>query len=294
MDKYRMIKSAKARRKPQIDGNHFLNSPYYFVMVALVVIPLLVMILYSVQVESSNGLLKSQFSISHYQNFLSDFGNLRAIWRSVWLAFLSTVLALLIGYPVAYIISKQKLETQTLLILLITGTMWINMVLRIYAMQQIFTMISSWLPFLRPYLIQSDTASLIGMVYIYLPYMILPIYTVLAKLDSSYLESAADLGADSRHTFLKVVVPLSLPGVISGITMVFLPAVTTIIVPGFLGNTTQLMIGQLIENKAIIEAGNQGINYAASIAVVLAIVMILAVYLIKKIDRYPSGGEIDD
>ena len=133
---------------------------------------------------------------------------------SLWIAFTTTIVTLFIGYPLAYIMTRMKLKTQMTLLILINAPMWINMLLRVRALEQIIRMIF-------PFLIDSFGGVVIGLVYVYLPFMVLPIYAVLSKIDPNLMESAADLGASKFKTLIKVIIPLSLSGVLSGILMVF-------------------------------------------------------------------------
>jgi spermidine/putrescine transport system permease protein len=200
--------------------------------------------------------------------------------ESIGLAFGATIITLAIGYPIAFIISRSKPKTRALLILLVTAPMWINMLLRTRALQQIFTMID-------PELLGSNIAIMVGMTYNFLPFMVLPIYTVLAKIDNSLFESASDLGANKLQTMLKVIIPLSFSGILSGIMMVFLPAATTLVVPKYLGEG-RFLIGNLIEN-AMISQGDFG--YGSAIALVMAGFILVFLYLIKKVDTYQGAND---
>ncbi|NLK12439.1 MAG: ABC transporter permease, partial [Candidatus Phytoplasma sp.] len=157
-----------------------------------------------------------------------------------------------------------------------TAPMWINMLIRANGLKQIFSMVA-------PNLLGTDFAIITGMVYMYLPYMVLPIYTSLSKIDDSLYESSADLGANKLQTIRKVIIPLSLSGVMSGIMMVFLPAATTLVVPKYLGDGKRYMIGNLID-EAILLKGNYG--YGAAVSLILGILMMVLIYFIKKIDKY--------
>lgn len=288
------------RAKKVFNLNRLLASPYYLILLALIIIPMLLMLLYSFQEQASTGLLYTKFSFVHYSNYLSNVQVLRATFKSIYLAFYATLITLIIGYPLAYFISQRKARTQALLMVLITGTIWVNMILRTYALVQIFEMIIKFelfgvkpFNFLRTYLIEHDVATIIGLVYIYLPFMVLPIYTILSKMDKSLIEGANDLGANRFQTFRKVVLPLSLSGVISGIILVFLPAVTTIVIPAYLGPSIDYSIGQIIEAR--VRAGNIGdINSSAAIGVVLAVVLITLMSIIKRFDKYKGIGELND
>ncbi len=254
-----------------------LSLPYYIVLIVLVVIPIFLMIISSFQLDRSSGIFPVSFTFDHYLDFLKATSFVRAMSTSLWIAAATTIFALIIGYPLAYILTKMKPRLQISLLLIINAPMWINMLLRVRALEQIIRMFF-------PYLIDSVPGVVLGLVYVYLPFMVLPIYAVLSKIDPSLLESASDLGANKFKTILKVIVPLSLSGILSGILMVFLPAATTIIIPQYLAPSHNIyMIGTLIE-KSIINNGR--ISYASAVAIVLSLVILGIVFYIKKLDKY--------
>ena len=282
MQKSQAFLPKKVKNKKKITTEGILGIPYYVVLIGLIVIPIVMMVLYSLQKERPSGIFTIAFTLEHYVRFLSERQFVDLTITSLYLAGVSTLITLIIGYPVAYIISRSKPRIQLLLILLINAPMWINMLLRTRALQQVVEMVA-------PHLIGSDLIIILGMVYIFLPFMVLPIYAVLSKIDPAYFESAADLGANKFQTITKVIIPLSLSGILSGIMMVFLPAATTLVIPKYLGNNRYL-IGNLIEN-AMIQQGRFG--YGSAIAIVLSLVIMGFVYLIKKVDRY-QGVNIDE
>ena len=267
------------KKKRQLES--FLGIPYYIVLILLVVIPIFLMIVSSFQHDNVSGIFPISFTLTHYLEFLKATAFVRAMTTSLWLALATTAVTLLIGYPLAYLMTRMKMRTQMTMLLLINAPMWINMLLRVRALEQIIRM-------LFPFLIDSFSGVVIGLVYVYLPFMVLPIYAVLSKIDYNLLESAADLGASKFKTLIKVIIPLSLSGVLSGILMVFLPAATTIIIPQYLAPSQNIyMIGTLIE-KSIINNGR--ISYASAVAIVLSIVILGIIYYIKKLDKYKGVG----
>lgn len=264
-----------ARKKRKLET--YLGIPYYLIIIVLVVIPIFLMVVSSFQTENHSGVFPINFTLNHYMDFLKATAFVRAMTSSLWIAFATTIATLLIGYPLAYIMTRMKLKTQMTLLLLINAPMWINMLLRVRALEQIIRMFF-------PFLIDSFSGVVLGLVYIYLPFMVLPIYAVLSKIDPNLMESAADLGASRFKTLIKVIIPLSLSGVLSGILMVFLPAATTIIIPQYLAPSQNIyMIGTLIE-KSIINNGR--ISYASAVAIVLSLVILGIVYYVKKLDKY--------
>lgn len=208
--------------------------------------------------------------------------------RSFWLAIVSTVVCLLIGYPMAYLLSRERPHRQQLMIMLVMLPMWMNFLLRTYAWLTILDnngLLNRFLAFfhLGPvHIINTSGAVVLGMVYNYLPYMILPLYSVLVKLDVKLIEAAQDLGAPPRLCFMRVVLPLSMPGVTSGITMVFMPAVSTFIISQMLGGGSNLLIGDLIEMQFLGNAYNP--NLGAAISLVMMAVILLAMFLMGMFD----------
>jgi len=269
---------AKSRKRWTFEG--FLGIPYQALIIVLIMIPIFLMLLYSFQSRETSQTFTLIFTLDNYLRFINEPIFVGLMAESIGLAFVATLVSLVIGYPLAYIISKSHTKTKTLLILLITAPMWINMLLRTKALEQVLLM-------LAPELIGTNLAIIVGMTYVYLPFMVLPIYTVLSKIDVSLYASASDLGANKLQTLIKVVIPLSISGVLSGIMMVFLPSATTLVVPKYLG-AGRFLIGNLIEN-AMISQGDFG--YGSSIALLMAGLILVFLYAIKKVDKYTEGGD---
>ncbi len=259
----------------------FLGIPYYIILLGLIVIPVALIVFYAITVKVNE--LYYRFTFEYFVLFFKEPIFLKTLGDSLFLAIITTVITLIIGYPIAYVIAKKKPKTQALLILLVTAPMWINMLIRVLAWKQIFDMIDSTL-------LGSNTAIVIGMVYAYLPFMVLPIYTVISKIDPLLYEASADLGASNFKTFLKVTLPLSMGGILSGITMVLLPAATTIVIPKILGNGKYL-IGSLIEDR-FLKAGNWG--YGSAIAIILSLIIMAMVYITKKVDKNKEVEKFED
>ena len=210
-------------------------SPYIIWSSLFIVIPLLIVIFFAFTTKSGDTY---KFSLENFQRLL-DTNYLKVFGRSILLAAEATLGCLILGYPVAYLISKMREGKRNVLIMLFIVPMWINFTLRIAALKEVLTFIEGNLAY-HPFL-----NTIIGMTYDFLPFMILPIYNALEKLDGSLLEASRDLGANEVETFTKVTLPLSVPGIISGITMVFLPAMTNYVVLDMLYNSTYIM-GSLI------------------------------------------------
>ena len=267
----------KAKSKPKRKLEYYLGIPYFAVLIVLVVIPIFLMVISSFQDEYSSSIFSISFTLTHYQDFLRTQVFVRSMTSSLWIAAATTTVTLIIGYPLAYLLTKMKQRTQITLLLLINAPMWINMLLRVRALEQIMRMF-------LPSMIDTVPGVVTGLVYVYLPFMVLPVYAVLSKIDLNLIESSSDLGANKFQTIVKVIIPLSLSGVLSGILMVFLPAATTIIIPQYLAPSQNIyMIGTLIE-KSIINNGR--IAYSSAVAIVLSIVILGIIYYIKKLDRY--------
>ena len=210
-----------------------LGIPYGVFLLLFVVAPLLVLFFYAF----TNG--QGQFTLQNLTDFFTDPNTLGTLAYSLAIAAVTTLLCLLIAYPVAYILATSKLKSKSVIIMIFVMPMWINFSLRITALKEILTIIEgnlAYYPFLN---------SVLGMTYDFLPFMILPIYNTIVKLDGSLNEAARDLGANERSAFRRVTLPLSMPGIISGISMVFLPAMTNYVVLDMLYNSTYIM-GSLI------------------------------------------------
>lgn len=268
-----------------------LAVPYLVWSFLMLLLPMLLIIAYSFM-QPGNTIVSFQLTLDNYKRFFVDKDFLIVLWRSLMIAFKTTVLCLIIGYPIAFFISKCTEKVQGALIMAITLPMWINMLVRTYAWIGILTdgglvsTICSWFGFEHVDLLYTEAAVLIGMVYNFLPYMILQIHTSLAKMDYSLIEAADDLGANKVQTFLRVIFPLSLPGVVSGITLVFLPAVSAFFIPKLLGGGQYFLIGNVIENQ-FITVGEW--NFGSAISVIMALIMMLFMTIVRKLDA--KGGK---
>ncbi len=260
--------------------------PYGAWMFIFIIIPLFLITLYGFS-TAGNQVVTFKLTLENFTRFL-DPVYFSILWKSLTIAFITTVLCLFLGYPIAYFISRKSERAQILLILLVTMPMWINMLIRTYAWVSILSkngilnnLLSSLnLPTVE--IMYTDTAVLIGMVYSYLPFMILSIYTQLSKLDQNLIVAAYDLGANWRQTFRKVIFPLSLPGVITGVTLVFLPAVSSFVIPRLLGGGSYMLIGNLIEHQ-FISIGNW--NFGSAVSLIMTIIIIISMYITKRVDK---------
>lgn len=214
-------------------------------------------------------------------------------WRSLKLAIISTVICLLLGYPLAYIMARAGERAQKVMMTLIMIPMWMNFLIRTYAWMTILQdtgILNGFLSALglgRVHIIGTESAVVIGMVYDYLPYMVLPIYSIMAKMDIKLLEAARDLGCNGAGVLRRVIFPLSLPGVISGVTMVLIPSVSTFYISQKLGNGKFFLIGDAIEGQYV--ANN--LHFAAAMAFILMVILLVMMALMKRLtDRHVYGG----
>ncbi|QIK69389.1 ABC transporter permease [Erysipelothrix sp. HDW6C] len=275
-----------------------LITPYVVWMALFIVLPMLFVLIYALTTKG-NAVISLQFTLENFKKFF-DPVFVKVLVESLRIALITTVICLIIGYPLAYIISRRSDRTQTLLILLVTIPMWINMLVRTYAWISILSdvgIINNVLGFfgIPPLkMMYTDFAVILGMVYNFLPFMIIQIYTVLSKMDESLVQASYDLGANRFQTFRKVIFPLSLSGVISGITLVFLPSLSTFIIPKFLGGGSYVLIGNLIENQ-FINIGDY--NFGSAISLIMAVLILVSMHFANKFDRdqaeeLPKGGKL--
>ena len=278
------LRARRFKRQLKLDFHLSIGIPFYLLVIVLIASPILLMVLYSFNTARGAQVFNIQFSFNNYIDFFSNSGFMRILFRSLYTAAIATTITVLIAYPLALFTVKQKLMGRIIILSLVTAPMWLNMFLRAQALRTVLVLIN-------PNLDGTRFAIVTGIVYMYLPFMILPIFTVLSKIDKSLYEGASDLGSNGIKTLWRVILPLSMSGVISGIMMVFLPAATTIVIPHVLGDgqTDLMMIGSFIQT-IVIQAGRFG--FGAAIAIILGIILMLFIWLIRKTDRY--GGGLDE
>ena len=261
-------------------------APYALWMLLFTVVPLLFVCYYAFTDPSGAFTMKNFAEICRpmYLPVLLD---------SLRLALYCTVLCLLIGYPAAYFLSSRDFSRNQSLVVLILVPMWMNFLLRTYAMMTLFEnngVINTLLEALglnKIQMIGTEWAVVVGMVYNFLPFMILPIYTVLKKMDYSVVEAAEDLGASPIRVLSRVVLPMSVPGIVSGITMVFMPAVTTFAISRLLSSGMIYLVGDMIEDY-FISMNNR--NVGSSISLVMMVLIILSIGFLRKVDPDNQGG----
>lgn len=264
----------KAKFRPRF-SRKLLAIPYGLFLAAFVVIPLFIIVFYAFTDDSGS------FSWDYVKYFFSEDGdnfwdfftssNFNTIIRSLFIAFASTVICLLIAYPIAYIIAKSKMKNKSALLLMFIVPMWVNFVLRINALKELL----DWIGIYNASDGWNMFNTILGMVYDFLPFMILPIYTTIIKIDKSYTEAAQDLGATGAKAFLKITLPLSKAGIMSGVSMVFLPSMTNYVVSNYLTEHNVKIIGKLIDDYFTNDLWHDG----SFIALVLLIFMFLITWL---------------
>ena len=255
------------------------SFPYLAVTLVFVIIPLILVLVYAVRGEDGS------FTFDNFRMVFTEKETLSQLGQTIGIAAISTVICLLIAYPVAFILSSHPFNKMAILALLFVIPMWINFMLRIFALQSLLTMIGIG---------KSYWAAVIGMVYDFFPYMLLPIYTVLSNMDKSYIEASRDLGANPVQTFFKVTLPLSLPGVISGISMMFMPIFSSYAITKMMGDMNTTVIGakiaSLFENQ---NYGSYGYGSALSfvLLVLVLLVMLVGNALTRRTQKAPKGGQ---
>ena len=278
----------------KINSSKSAAYPYIVWSSLFILIPLLIVLFFSFTIETPDGY---SFSVENYTRLMnSQYAHI--FYKSIQLAGLTTVVCLILGYPVAYIISKISPSRRNLIIMLFIVPMWMNFLLRTYA----------WLPilgkngFVNNFLanfgigpiqfLYNDGAVLLGMVYNFLPFMVLPLYTILIKMDKDLINAAADLGANKFKVFMKIILPLSVPGIFSGITMVFMPAVSTFVISRLLGGGQYMLVGNLIEQQYT-TMGDW--NFGSAISIFMMIIILIFMAITSKFDSSDSkegGGQL--
>lgn len=274
-------------------GRRLILYPYTIWAIIFILAPLLLVVFLGFT-STVDG--ETVFSLANFEKFFSDPIYWKVFLRSVGYAVLSTVICLLLGYPLAYILASSKSRHRGFLLLLVILPTWINLMLRTYAWLSLLEnsgLINRFLALLGlpPFEFMYHGYSIVfGMVYNFLPFMVLPIHSVMVKLNESYVEAARDLGANGAQVFFRITLPLSMPGVMSGITMVFMPAVTTFAISDILGGRKIQLLGNLIhdqfKNVFVVDSW----NFGSAISVVLIVAILLSMAITSKVDKNGEGG----
>lgn len=255
------------------------SIPYLIWLAIFIIVPLCLVVVFAFTTESGEFTISNISSVGIYVNVLL---------RSLWLAAIATVICLVIAYPLAYILSRMNFSRQNTMIMLVMLPMWMNFLLRTYAWMTILEkngLINKFFGLfgIGPFdMINTQGAVVLGMIYNYLPFMILPLYSVMTKIDGRIIEAAQDLGASSMRTLSKVIIPLSTPGITTGVTMVFVPAVSTFIISRMLGGGGNLLIGDLIDLQFLGNSYNP--HLGAAISLILMVIILLCMSIMNQFD----------
>jgi len=301
-----MAGRVKRARNTEGKSGLLLITPTLAVMIGLLIIPLILLVINSFGRRDADGAIIYTFTLDNYRRLFGfggegGFDNLYVtiLWRSVVLGFQTTILTILVGYPLAYFIARAAPKRRNTLLFLVLIPLWTNFVIRLYAWimilrtQGVLNSVLGWLlgliglDFQPLEMLYTPGAVLVGMVYEFLPFMVLPMYTSLEKIETALYEAAADLGANGLRTFLRVTLPLSLPGIVAGTVLVFVPVMGTFIVSDILGGRQVILVGNLIQRQ-FLDARDPAFGSAASI---ILMVMTLAITLYYT-RRFGFGEEI--
>ncbi len=267
-------------------GKKLTASPYIVWSAVFIVVPLIFVAYYSLTDASGNFTFE----------YISDIGRYKDVMlNSIWLGFIATVISLVLAYPLAYIMARSKANVQRTMMMLVMLPMWMNLLIRTYSMMILMQdtgVINSILSFLNlpnVHMINTQGAVVFGMVYNYIPYMILPLYNIMAKMDHNLIEAAEDLGANKFTVVKNIIFPLSLPGVASGFTMVFVPSVSTFYISKKLGGNTFSLIGDVIEMQ-FKSANNY--NLGAALSMVLMVLIIICMMVMNRFTGDDDDGGV--
>ncbi len=286
-------------------------SPYTLWMILFTVVPVILITYYALTdatgaftLDNFKNFWDSNYTVNKlYEEMGPEYAvlitrgtvNISILVYSLWMALLCTVICLVLGYPAAYFMADRHMKYGAILVVLFIIPMWMNFLLRTIAWMSILedsgliNTVLQWLGLPKAQLMYNNTAVLLGMVYNFLPFMVFPIYTSLNKMDYRLLEAAQDLGANPTRTFWTVTVPLSIPGIVSGITMVFMPSVTTFFIPRILGGGNTMMFGDLIENRFLFQ-GNW--NLGSALSLVMMALILLSLGILRRADPEGEGSGI--
>ena len=273
------------RRSALKNKQKLLATPYFFWAVAFIIIPILMVFYYGFIDSAGHFTMQNILAIASPEHS-------KALFLSIRLSLVSTLICLLLAYPLAMILANKSVNQNQFIVLIFILPMWMNFLLRTLAWQTLLEktgVINSVLRFLSlPTLdiINTDAAIILGMVYNFLPFMVLPIFNSLSRMDQDLINAARDLGANNVKTFCRIIFPLSLPGVISGITMVFVPALTTFVISSLLGGSKILLIGNVIEQE-FPQASNW--NLGSGLSMVLMLFIILSMIVTAIFDKDGEG-----
>lgn len=266
-----------------------LAFPYLTWLFIFVLIPLILIIYFSFATQTADGTV---FSFESYLRFFDDI-YMKVMLRSISVALITTIICLILAYPLAMILSSNQKSSKTVIVLLIILPMWMNSLLRTYAWMTllenngIFNSLLTFLGLPKINFLYGNGAIIFGMVYNFLPFMVLPIYNVLCKIDRSLIEASHDLGGNKLVTFRRVILPLSMPGVVTGVIMVFMPALTTFVITRLLGGGQVTLIGNIIEEQF---TRTRDWAFGAAVSMILMIIILTAISFMSKDEGFDKGG----
>ncbi len=265
----------------------WLAAPYGLWMLLFTVVPLCIVVYYAFTDSAGNFSFDNLSEIGRYVD---------VFFSSLGFGIAATALCLLIGYPIAYSISRMKGSRQQIMVMLVMIPQWMNFLIRTYAWMTLLEdtgLINTVLGYLgiSPlHMINTDGAILLGLVYTFLPYMILPLYSIMTKIDNRIIEAAQDLGANGVHTFIRVILPLSVPGIISGITMVFVPSLSAFFISELLGGGKTMLIGNIIEMKFLGQSIN--FNVGSMLSLILMVLVLICMFFMNKFGDEDGTGAL--
>ena len=259
--------------------NRSATTPFGLWMTLFTIVPMVIVLYFAFTDETGAFTFANIVEIGQYASTYLD---------SIWMGALATLICLVLAYPVALSISRKSEHMQRTMTMIVMLPMWMNFLLRTYAWMTLMEdngLINQFLGLfgLHAHMINTDGAVVLGMVYNFLPFMILPLYSVMAKMDNRVIEAAQDLGANYFQVFRRVILPLSAPGIVSGVTMVFVPAVSTFVISKLLGGSKYMMIGDVIESMFMGDGCNY--NVGAALSLVLMVLMLLCMSFMRRVDN---------
>lgn len=267
-------------------GEKLVASPYIVWAAMFIIVPLIFVAYYSLTDSNGNFTLEYIADIGRYKDVMLN---------SIWLGFIATVISLLLAYPLAYIMARSKANTQRTMMMLVMLPMWMNLLIRTYSMMILMQdtgVINSVLTALNLpnlHMINTQGAVVFGMVYNYIPYMILPLYNIMSKMDHNLIEAAEDLGGNKVTVFKDIILPLSMPGIASGFTMVFVPSVSTFYISKKLGGNTFSLIGDVIEMQF---KSSNNYNLGAALSMVLMVLIIICMMVMNRFTGDDDDGGV--
>lgn len=267
-------------------GEKLIASPYIVWAALFIIVPLIFVAYYSVTDSNGNFTLEYIADIGRYKDVMLN---------SIWLGFIATVISLVLAYPLAYIMARSKANVQRTMMMLVMLPMWMNLLIRTYSMMilmqdtGVINSVLSSLNLPNLHMINTQGAVVFGMVYNYIPYMILPLYNIMSKMDHSLIEAAEDLGGNKITVFKNIILPLSMPGIASGFTMVFVPSVSTFYISKKLGGNTFSLIGDVIEMQF---KSSNNYNLGAALSMVLMVLIIICMMVMNRFTGDDDDGGV--